>query len=182
MTSDSMYSVLMMQSSNNITQKTNLSLLDTMHFLTLLLKNSKVFILELNNQLFKLTLKALLVMKAKLTKSIGQQKEQYLELKIKDNADHAGHFQLSGLSKVFTQLKMEKSKLSLNKLQLIALKMEIKDVMEDGWIMRLIGLKPMVFHQKILTNIPLEMEHAKNSHQFSKMQDLLMYLSIHQLK
>ncbi len=71
MTSDSMYSVLMMQSSNNITQKTNLSLLDTMHFLTLLLKNSKVFILELNNQLFKLTLKALLVMKAKLTKSIG---------------------------------------------------------------------------------------------------------------
>jgi hypothetical protein len=65
---------------------------------------------------------------------------------------------------------------------LTALKTEIKDVMEDLWTMLLIGLNKTVFQVKMLIHIMPEIKHAKNSLQYSKMEDLLMYQNKTHLK
>jgi hypothetical protein len=61
----------------------------------------------------------------------GELKEQSIQLKIKLNADHAGHSQPLLLSKELTSLKLENFFLLLNNNSLIVI-LHHMDVMEDG--------------------------------------------------
>lgn len=69
---------------------------------------------------------------------IGFQKEQLPLLRIKDNAVHVGHSQLPETQKEYMKSTMEINFLSLNNNQQIVQQVsEMKDVMEEKWIMHL---------------------------------------------
>ena len=78
---------------------------------------------------------SLTLLKESRMKSIGNNKERLLMLKIKEHVDHAGLSEQLEHSKALTLSKKDKPKFYLNKIWLIALvDMETKDAMEDGWI------------------------------------------------
>ena len=94
-------------------------------------KNSKKTIWELEQE-NKPILNTSLEMKVLLMKSTGDKREQFQKLKIKDNADHAGHSQPLDLSNHLLESKTQLTlSCSQNKIQLIApLISKTKDAME----------------------------------------------------
>ena len=71
------------------------------------------------------------ILQTSLIQLTGELKEQSIQLKIKLNADHAGHSQPLLLSKELTSLKLENFFLLLNNNSLIVI-LHHMDVMEDG--------------------------------------------------
>ncbi len=116
-------------------------------------------------------------MKVKLNLQIGEPKELFHQLKIKDNVGLAGHSPQSEPSKDFMPFKTGKSKNFQNKPQsTVQDHSEIKDVMEDGWTKLSHISKQMEFLMNLLTNTLLETDNAKAFPLFSKIPDSLMCL------
>ena len=101
---------------------------------------------------------------------------QLLQLRIKDNVDHAGLFPPLEDSKVSASLLMELSKASQNNNWLIAQEenMEIKHAMEDLWTTLSSSLKTTELSMKI--NIPTKLlsKPAQKLEDHSKFQDSLI--------
>ena len=116
-------------------------------------------------------------MKVKLNLQIGESKELFHPLKIKDNVVLAGHSPQSEPLKDFMPFKTEKSNNFQNKpWSTVQGRSEIKDVTEDGWTKLSHTSKQMEFLMNLPTNTLLLMDNAKTFLPFSKIPDSLMCL------
>ena len=88
-------------------------------------KNTKLFTPELKMLNLKDKQYQLSDMNHKLTQLTGEPKGQYQELKIKDNVDHVGHFQLSVHLKALMQYSLVIWQNFHNKVWLIVQRMEL---------------------------------------------------------